>query len=101
LRNALRAVKVGSKVVYATCSVSWEENDGIVDKMLEIVRKRKGGAEWGVRVELGREGNGIRDDKVLERMSEETRFGRIVLPDGAGGGGWGPLCFCVMTKVTV
>ena len=97
--NAQRAVKVGGTVVYATCSVSWEENDGVVGKMLDMVGKKKGGVGWDVRVELGRAGHAIGEDDVLERMSEETRYGRIVLPARAGGGGWGPLYFCVMTKV--
>jgi len=103
LLTALRAVKVGGKVVYSTCSISSEENDGVVEKtLLQLQKDRsKGSLTWGVEVELGREG-GARDvvDRVrLDELSEETRYGRIVVPDHPGGRGSGPLFFCVLTKV--
>lgn len=105
LMVALGAVKVGGRVVYSTCSISTEENDGVVEKMLVQVGKErgKGVCNWGVRVELGREGMGKASGGGewvgLDECSEETRFGRIVVPDHPGGGGWGPLYFAVLTKV--
>ncbi|RMZ83233.1 hypothetical protein DV738_g1238, partial [Chaetothyriales sp. CBS 135597] len=74
LKTALRAVKVGGKVVYATCSLSPEENDGVVDKYLQAAAKQE---KWAV----------------------ETRYGRIILPDHPSGHRWGPIFFAILRKV--
>ncbi|RMD42807.1 hypothetical protein DV735_g2359, partial [Chaetothyriales sp. CBS 134920] len=74
LKAALRAVKVGGRVVYATCSLSPEENDGVVDKYLQTAAKQ-------------------------ENVSEKTRYGRIILPDHPSGHRWGPIFFAVLRKV--
>ena len=79
LLNALNAVKPGGRVVYATCSLSELENDGVIEKCLE-----KSKAEV---VE-------IPDDD----MSERTKYGRIALPDHPSGGGWGPIYFALLQK---
>ena len=102
LITAIKAVKAGGRVVYSTCSISTEENDGVIEKMLLHVQKdnSKGHYTWHVMVELGREGVG-RDsvDQVrLDELSEETKYGRIVVPDHPGGDRWGPLFFSVLTK---
>jgi len=103
LLTALAATKVGGRVVYSTCSISSEENDGVVEKTLVQLRKErgKGSCAWVVKVELGSEGIGKgRDEWVgLDECSEATKYGRIVVPDHPGGGGWGPLYFSVLTKV--
>ncbi|EKG21979.1 Bacterial Fmu (Sun)/eukaryotic nucleolar NOL1/Nop2p [Macrophomina phaseolina MS6] len=104
LMTALRAVRVGGRVVYSTCSIEAGENDGVVQKMLATVEKeqKKFGLPWDVRIELGREKGKEGEsavDEALEKLSEETRYGRIAVPDIEGGGQWGPLFFCVITKV--
>ncbi|KAK0654474.1 5-methylcytosine rRNA methyltransferase NSUN4 [Lasiodiplodia hormozganensis] len=105
LMTALRAVKVGGRVVYSTCSIETGENDGVVEKMLAAVEKerKKFGLSWDVRFELGslrKKGEEEAEvDEALERLTEETKYGRIAVPDHPGGGQWGPLFFCVITKV--
>ncbi|KAK7550890.1 S-adenosyl-L-methionine-dependent methyltransferase [Phyllosticta citricarpa] len=81
LVTALRAVRVGGRVLYSTCSVERGENDGVVERV------REGEREAWERVERG-----------LELWADETEYGRIAVPD-VGEGRWGPLFFCVITKV--
>ncbi|KND04814.1 uncharacterized protein SPPG_00517 [Spizellomyces punctatus DAOM BR117] len=81
LAEALRACKVGGKVVYATCSLSDAENDCVV----EWARDKFNGAEIVVEEKNGGWGIG-----------EKTRCGWMVLPDKEGG--WGPLYFAVLRK---
>lgn len=104
LMTALKAVKVGGRVVYSTCSIETGENDGVVEKMLAAVEKdkKKFGLSWGVTFELGsklkkRAGD---LDEALDRFTEETKYGRIAVPDHKDGNQWGPLYFCVITKVS-
>lgn len=105
LMTALRAVKVGGRVMYSTCSIDTGENDGVIDKMLSVVErdKKKFGLPWDVRIELGRLRQKQQDttdgDAAMERLTEETKFGRIAVPDHKEEGQWGPLYFCVLTKV--
>ena len=80
LLNALRAVKTGGRVVYATCSLSELENDGVVEKCLQ-----KTNAE-------------VVDHPFYDTMTERTKYGRIVLPDHPSGGRWGPIYFAVLVK---
>lgn len=77
LLNAIKTVKTGGRVVYATCSLSDLENDGVIEKCLQ---KSK--------VELV-------DDPFYDNMTEKTKYGRIALPDR---GGWGPIYFAVLMK---
>lgn len=104
LMTALRAVKVGGKVVYSTCSIEMGENDGVIEKMLAAMEKekKKFGLTWKVKFELGslaKSKTEAADDAVMERLTEETKYGRIAVPDHNGGGQWGPLFFCVISKV--
>lgn len=111
LMTALRAVRVGGRVVYSTCSIETGENDGVVDKMLATVEKerKKLGLLWAVTFELGslaktkkkdKTAGEVVDDSAMEAWTEETKYGRIAVPDHKGGGQWGPLFFCVITKVS-
>ncbi|OJD29066.1 methyltransferase nsun3 [Diplodia corticola] len=107
LMTALRAARVGGRVVYSTCSVETGENDGVVERVAAAVEKerRRFGLGWGVRFELGsvrrKDGEELQKeaDEALERLTEETKYGRIAVPDHPDGGQWGPLFFCVITKV--
>ncbi|KAI1633717.1 S-adenosyl-L-methionine-dependent methyltransferase [Biscogniauxia mediterranea] len=97
LATALRAVRPrGGRVLYATCSLSAEENDGVVARGLEVAakeRKKGGGSGWDVAVRSG--------DLALEAWAERTEHGWLVLPDHPGGGAWGPLYFALLEKVAV
>ncbi|RMZ82068.1 hypothetical protein DV737_g2204, partial [Chaetothyriales sp. CBS 132003] len=86
LKTALKAVKIGGKTVYATCSLSTEENDGIVEKCLQAVKQEK----WAVELE---------DSLSLDAVSEKTHYGRIILPDHPSGHHWGPIFFATLKKV--
>lgn len=68
LAAALDVVRTGGFILYATCSISEEENDGVVGRLLE----RRAG-----RVEV------CRPDWAC---GEATRFGQAILPDTAGEG---------------
>ncbi|KAI1853288.1 hypothetical protein JX266_001994 [Neoarthrinium moseri] len=97
LMTALKAVKVGGRVLYATCSLSNEENDGVIEKGKELVakEKKKFGTRWDMAVRSGDfAGTG------LEQWAESTKHGWIVLPDHPSGGRWGPLFFAVLEKVS-
>ncbi|KAK7542151.1 S-adenosyl-L-methionine-dependent methyltransferase [Phyllosticta citribraziliensis] len=114
LVTALRAVRTGGRVLYSTCSVERGENDGVVERVKETLEKerRKGRVwvrGWDVRVEMGQKGERVgggaaqreaweRVETRLELWAEETDYGRIAVPD-VGEGRWGPLFFCVLTKV--
>ncbi|RMZ86575.1 hypothetical protein DV736_g6198, partial [Chaetothyriales sp. CBS 134916] len=86
LKTALNVVKISGKIVYATCSLSTEENDGIVEKCLQASKQEK----WAVELE---------DNVSLDTVSEKTRYGRIILPDHPSGHHWGPIFFATMKKV--
>ncbi|KAK4898170.1 hypothetical protein LTR27_004177 [Elasticomyces elasticus] len=99
LMTALKAVKVGGQVMYATCSIEPTENDGVIEKMLAFVEKnRKKGSTWTV--ELGFGGDETLTPQ-LEQWAERTKHGWIVLPDHPSGGRWGPLFFAKMKKVSL
>jgi 16S rRNA (cytosine1407-C5)-methyltransferase len=69
LSAAFLLLKSGGALVYATCALSPEENDGPVSKLLE---KYPGEAEL---------------DKDDSTLGEKTRFGRLILPDESDGMG--------------
>ncbi|KAK5699969.1 hypothetical protein LTR97_006103 [Elasticomyces elasticus] len=99
LMTALKAVKVGGQVMYATCSIEPTENDGVIEKMLALVEKgKKKGAMWTV--ELGFGGDETLTSQ-LEQWAERTKRGWIVLPDHPSDGRWGPLFFARMKKVSL
>jgi 16S rRNA C967 or C1407 C5-methylase (RsmB/RsmF family) len=84
LAAALGSVKVGGRVVYATCSLAAEENDEVVKSVCG-----KGG-EWRDRAKV------VRPKGEDAWVGERTGCGWIVLPDVADG--WGPLYFSAMMR---
>lgn len=78
LSAALLAVKGGGRIVYSTCSISPEENDGVIRKLL----KKKKDAVKLLEAPLGIGG-------------ERTEFGVAYMPDRVG---FGPLYFSVIEK---
>ncbi|KAI0392152.1 S-adenosyl-L-methionine-dependent methyltransferase [Xylariaceae sp. FL0594] len=105
LVNALRVVKNGGRILYATCSLSPEENDGVVEKAREVLLKerKKVGIKWGFEVVdlAGTAAGGTADGNGLEDWAEKTKYGWLVLPDHPSGGRWGPLFFALLEKVAV
>jgi len=96
LLTAMRAVRTGGSVLYATCSISDEENDNVVEKALTQLGKEK--AKGAIRWSAATLALGDEVEKQLEGWAERTGKGWIVLPDHAGGARWGPLYFTVLTK---
>lgn len=76
---ALEAVKPGGQILYSTCSVNPQENDGVIAKFL----KKRGGRARVVQV------------KVFE--NEPTEYGFQFFPDTSE---MGPIYFCVLEKLS-
>jgi 16S rRNA C967 or C1407 C5-methylase (RsmB/RsmF family) len=79
LLAALAALKPGGRVLYSTCALCDEENDGVVGR----AQKR-----------LPESFTAVETDPVLP--SEKTLFGRRILPDTAEGAG--PIYFALLEK---
>lgn len=79
LHAAWLALSVGGTLVYSTCTLSPEENEGIVNWLLD---KFKGGIEMSpIRIPLKNSREGfIRFDG--KRFSESLRLSRRIIPDG-------------------
>lgn len=92
IRAAIRVLNpMGGRIVYSTCALASEENDGVVDKLLK--HKRYGA---GVRVCDPLEGlSAIPALAPLLRGVERTKLGAIVLPDTSD---YGPLYWCILEK---
>jgi 16S rRNA C967 or C1407 C5-methylase (RsmB/RsmF family) len=97
LMTALKAVRVGGRVVYSTRSISKEENDSVVEKAIMLIEKEanKGSLLWTAGVEAL---DGHVERRLKADWAEKTLHGWAVLPDKATGGKWGPLYLCVLTK---
>lgn len=80
LASALVATKEGGRIVYSTCALSREENDGVVERLLS---RKSDQVRWVEVKSLGAEG-------------EKTDFGWHYLPDRCG---FGPIYFSVLMKV--
>jgi 16S rRNA (cytosine1407-C5)-methyltransferase len=76
LSAAFLLLRPGASLVYATCALSPEENDGVVARLV---------AKYGAEVVL---------DKADFTEGEETRFGRLILPDEDGG--LGPMYIAIV-----
>ncbi|TGJ86616.1 hypothetical protein E0Z10_g2139 [Xylaria hypoxylon] len=96
LMTALKAIRVGGHVLYATCSLSNDENDSVIEKGMELVQKerKKLGIKWNFAVR-----SGDLAAKGLAEWAEPTQHGWLVLPDHPSGGKWGPLFFALLEKV--
>jgi 16S rRNA C967 or C1407 C5-methylase (RsmB/RsmF family) len=79
LSSAFMCLKPGGRLVYSTCSISPEENDRVVDKLL----KRKG--EEAI----------VLTSSHSNPVAEPTTHGLQFLPDREG---WGPIYFAVIEK---
>ena len=86
LLAGLKALKVGGRLVYSTCSLSPQENDDVVDLALKRLNMRQEVVSV-LKSELG--------DLEGKFGCERTRYGLIVLPDLKG---WGATFCCVITK---
>lgn len=80
LASALDALKPGGEMVYSTCALAPDENDGTVAKLF---KKRK--EQFDV----------ITFDRK-QRIGERTLYGIRILPDREGG--LGPIYYCVIRK---
>lgn len=80
LSSAWLSTIVGGRIVYSTCSISYEENDAVVEK---LVKKRK--------VKILRV-----EEYKKHSFLEETEFGYQILPDNSQ---FGPMYFAVIEKV--
>jgi 16S rRNA (cytosine1407-C5)-methyltransferase len=69
LSSCFLMLEPGASLVYATCALSAEENDGVAEKL------------------LAKYGDGAVLDPPCFPEGEQTRFGRIILPDYSGGSG--------------
>ena len=85
LCSALLAVREGGRLVYATCSISPKENDGVIQRLL----KRKAGqvtvhpfasplgeaTDWGWQILPDKHGAGPAYFAVLERLGKDSESG--------------------------
>lgn len=84
LSGAWLAVKEGGHIVYSTCSISPEENDEIIRKLL---KKKKGGVRCLSQDQAG--------EAIMKSGGEKTEFGFVFLPDRCG---FGPLYYSLLEK---
>ena len=90
LRNAVRLLAVGGRLVYATCSLAEEENDGVVKKLL--AHKRHGSGLALVSPLTNLEGSALAP--LLSGMTR-TKCGALMLPDECS---FGPLYWAVIER---
>lgn len=76
--SGLKALKIGGTMVYSTCSLSREENDGVIEKLLKK--------------------NKFSLDIKKNNLGESTEYGHIVLPDQKAG--LGPLYWAKLIKLS-
>ncbi|GAO52605.1 S-adenosyl-L-methionine-dependent methyltransferase [Saitoella complicata NRRL Y-17804] len=113
LETAVKVVKPGGLVVYATCSISPEENDDVVRSYIKRLKKRnerfkameaeKGEGDKYEQSEVVGRGVSVIEVEVVRRkegfaIGEKTRYGHIVLPDTEGR--WGPLYFSILRRTS-
>src|SRR5688572_30656865 len=77
LASAATALKPGGRLVYSTCALAPEENDGVIARLLKKAR------------------HGLVTSRVHAPMGEATQHGWQIHPDRHGAG---PIYFCKLTK---
>jgi len=80
LSAAFLLLKSGGSLVYATCALTPEENDGPVSRLLE---------KYAGEIEL---------DEPDFAEGENTKYGRLILPDESGG--MGPMYVARLRKIS-
>lgn len=93
LRNAVRLLAEGGRLVYATCSLAQEENDGVISKLL---KHRRHGAGLVLGDALGVE---LQDASIARLLTgvERTSMGARMLPDRSR---FGPLYWSVLERLS-
>lgn len=86
LAAALDAVKPLGKIVYSTCSISREENDGIIEKLFKKREKL-----------FKIENMSFDFDAGFEIKTEKSEYGYYIFPDKNNGAG--PIFFSVIAKL--
>lgn len=91
LRNGVRMLAVGGRLVYSTCSLADEENDGVVSKVLQHRRHGQG------LVIADALGGPLAETKLATLLAgvSRTRHGAIMLPDKSA---FGPLYWAVIER---
>lgn len=79
LSAALLAVKPGGRIVYSTCSINPDENDGVIHKLLKKKKEQ-------VRIL----------PQATSAVGEKTEYGVAFMPDRCG---FGPLYYSVIEKL--
>jgi 16S rRNA C967 or C1407 C5-methylase (RsmB/RsmF family) len=79
LASALQTVKTGGMVLYCTCALNPDENDGVIKRLID----------------KGRHPARILDTGLLQ--GEETCYGRHILPDTSSGSG--PIYACLLQRI--
>jgi 16S rRNA C967 or C1407 C5-methylase (RsmB/RsmF family) len=96
LWNALSLCRVGGRVVYSTCALSPLENDGVIEKLIEKLQKKKdkAGEEDMIRMDM----EIVPVEEKQMPFGEKTRYGWQILPDN-NAWGWGPIYTAVIHKI--
>lgn len=89
LSCAFRLLRPEGFLLYSTCALAREENDGMIERLL---KKFKGQVEVVEYTPVSVEGH-------EELVPEKTDYGYHVLPDRANGAG--PIYFCLIRKVVI
>ncbi|GAB5587006.1 hypothetical protein Unana1_01906 [Umbelopsis nana] len=89
--RGLEALCFGGTLLYATCSLSEQENDGVISQTLKDHKKRQKKGKHTFACEV------LKFKKKRFPIGEKTKYGWIVLPDVSDG--WGPLYFAVLRKL--
>ncbi|MBF0297115.1 MAG: hypothetical protein HQK51_00210 [Oligoflexia bacterium] len=92
LCSALQCLKVGGKIAYCTCSISPLENDFLIDKLINDHRRKE-----RFNILSYSSSSSSSSHKLLSNIAENTKYGKIILPDNSG---WGPLFIAVLERIS-